>query len=50
VAKNILHMLSSMKHMSPFDVNMALEELVSLAVAILRPQGNRNSLGAFDRS
>jgi methylene-tetrahydromethanopterin dehydrogenase len=25
VAKNILHMLSSMKHMSPFDVNMALD-------------------------
>ena len=25
MAKNILHMLSSMKHMSPFDVNMALD-------------------------
>lgn len=25
VAKNILHMMSSMKHMSPFDVNMALD-------------------------
>jgi hypothetical protein len=25
VAKNILHMLSSLKHMSPFDVNMALD-------------------------
>jgi hypothetical protein len=25
VAKNILHMLSSWKHMSPFDLNMALD-------------------------
>jgi methylene-tetrahydromethanopterin dehydrogenase len=25
VAKNILHMLSSLKHMSPFDVNMAID-------------------------
>ena len=25
MAKNILHMLSSLKHMSPFDVNMALD-------------------------
>jgi methylene-tetrahydromethanopterin dehydrogenase len=25
VTKNILHMLSSMKHMSPFHVNMALD-------------------------
>ena len=25
MAKNILHMISSMKHMSPFDVNMALD-------------------------
>jgi len=25
VAKNILHMLSPLKHMSPFDVNMALD-------------------------
>ncbi|MGH6835134.1 MAG: methylene-tetrahydromethanopterin dehydrogenase N-terminal domain-containing protein [Methylocella sp.] len=25
MAKNILHMFSSLKHMSPFDVNMALD-------------------------
>jgi methylene-tetrahydromethanopterin dehydrogenase len=25
VAKNILHMLSSLRHMSPFEVNMALD-------------------------
>ena len=26
MAKNILHMLSPLKHMSPFDVNMALDD------------------------
>ena len=32
--KHILHMLTPLKHMSPFDVNMALDAGYEAAIAI----------------
>ena len=42
MAKNILHMLSPLKHMSPFDVNMALDAGFEFSHAVQGRHTRRN--------
>jgi Methylene-tetrahydromethanopterin dehydrogenase, N-terminal. len=40
-AKSILHMLSTLKHMSPFDVNMAIDAGFDVAIPYTNVAGRR---------